>query len=83
MFCPNCGHACNEVHDKKYFEWFFISLFFPYVGLIGYFLFKEYNKRAAKQALNGLIGFISFTVVGFLIILMYAILAGGLLNNAL
>jgi hypothetical protein len=64
------------VHDKKYFEWFFIALFFPYVGFFAYFLFKEYNKRAAKQALNGLIGFISFTVIGFLIIILYAVLMG-------
>jgi hypothetical protein len=76
MYCPNCGHECNEVHDKRYFEWFFISLFFPYIGFIAYFLFKEYNKRAAKQALNGVIGFVGFIVVGILIIILYAVLMG-------
>ena len=76
MYCPNCGHECHEVRDRTYYEWFFISLFFPYIGFIIYFLFKEYNKRAAKQALNGVIGSVSFIIVGFLIIILYAILMG-------
>ena len=76
MHCPNCGHECVLIHDKKYFEWFFISLFFPYVGFIAYFLFKEYNKKAAKQSLNGLIAFLSFTFVGFIVIILYAALLG-------
>ncbi len=76
MYCPNCGHECNEVHDKKYYEWFFIALFFPYIGFIAYFLFREYNKRAAKQSLNGLVAFLSFTIVGFIIIILYAVLMG-------
>ena len=76
MYCPNCGHECKEAHDKTYFEWFFISLFFPYIGFIAYFLFKEYNKKAAKQSLNGLIALLSFIFFGFLIIIFYAIMVG-------
>lgn len=76
MYCPNCGHECREVHDKHYYEWFFIALIFPYIGFVLYFLFKEYNKRAAKQALNGVIGSLSFIVVGFTILILYAILMG-------
>lgn len=76
MYCPNCGQECHEIHDRKYYEWFFISLLFPYVGFFLYFLFKEYNKRAAKQALNGVIGAVSFIIVGFSIIILYAILIG-------
>lgn len=76
MYCPNCGHECNNVHDRRYFEWFFLSLFFPYIGFIAYFLFKEYNKRAAKQALNGVIAFVGSVIVGFLILILYAVFMG-------
>ena len=62
-FCPYCGasleqngslndHQSVHVNDKVSIMWCILSFLFPFVGIIGYFVFKGTKPVKAKGCLT-------------------------------
>ena len=75
-YCPHCGKAVHTLPDKSYIEWFLFGIALPYIGIILYFWFNQSNKKAAKRLLQGSLGSFAFIILGFTVIILYAILVG-------
>ena len=75
-YCPHCGKAIHTLPDKSYIEWFLFGVFLPYIGIILYFWFNQTNKKAAKRLLQGSLGAFAFIILGFSVIILYALLVG-------
>lgn len=56
VICPHCGVPQEKLAvsvDSGNFGWWILGFFFPVVGLILYFLWKETKPKNAKKAKDG------------------------------
>lgn len=85
VVCPSCGCATSNMQnaqkpaeDKGGFGWGLLGCCVPIAGLVLYLLWKNEKPKTAKAVGVGAIVSVCLAVVYYIVVIMIAMLAGGM-----